>query len=131
MGQITFRIGNLSPRVKPTVNYNPIYSGENFRGQGGTLYSSQNAINLQVSLEFPRLTATEAKTLLYYCTLKPSAAFSTLEMQDRENVFDGITESDTYNRILNKVKIVSWEFEPKIYADNESIESARITVEEI
>jgi len=134
-----FSIGNLAPAVKPTVSESPLVFGEEIRGQSGAGYSTVAAVKLSFTITFPRLTREEANLLKRYATAPASSPDKELIMNERGRVFDGVTYSGQYGRILNKVKVVAASFDPVAgrYDDdtdeetNTSLESASATVEEI
>lgn len=123
-----FRLGNLQPEVEPTISYNIIQFGENFRGQSGTSYSTVNAKKYAATLNFGRLTEEEFNLLEQYCTALPSSAFFELEMVDRTRRFDGATTDPVVGRVLNKVKIPDgFDSEPIRY-DDEGLSLVRVSV---
>ena len=132
-----FTLGILSPAVPPIVTESQLTFGEHFRGQSGAGYNNIYAQKIALQLEFPRLTRTEADTLRLYCKATGNSVYADFTLTDRERVFDGITTNVQEGRVLNRMKITSWEFSAyKSDADtddsvNATLQTATITVEEI
>lgn len=108
--------------------------GEDFRGQSGAAYESTNAKKLSASIEFPRLTQAQYDIIEYYSMALPASPYATVEMIDCDRRFDGVTVDSVLNRILNKVKIMSFDAEKQLPYDDSgeglNIYRATMTVEE-
>jgi hypothetical protein len=134
-----FSLANQEFDVPPIVTESPLRFGEHFRGQAGAGYSTVCGFKLSIGLEFPRLSKEEADILKQMCYATSDSVYSEMIMYERERVFDGETFNTVYGRVLNRVKVVSFDFKPldgkyddeTVSADSGSLESASVTVEEI
>lgn len=132
-----FTMGILTPTTPPNVTETQLMFGEHFRGQSGAGYNNVYGQKIALQLEFPRLTRSEADTLRRYCKAAGNSAYADFILTDRERSFDGYTTNAQEGRVLNRMKVIAWEFSAfKSDADeddevNGTLQTASITVEEI
>lgn len=134
----TFYMGSLAPEVDPLITAEDVLTfGEFFRGQGGTGYDTSTAKKIILSLQFDRLTKTEADLLRKYCHATGNSIYSTFVVLDRDRLFDGVTFNDSLQRVLNRMKVTSSSIIPLRYdeesdaAQSSGLETATVTLEEI